>query len=126
MATILPILRSLLAFFHTTGLISKNLSGIVMGCFVQRCSVAAYLSEKDQVKLIAQLAKESKRTKAVILLAMHLGLRDCDICNLTFQVIDWQDDRITNVKLSMYTFDEIRMYKKPTLKTRDSLTQNKA
>jgi hypothetical protein len=32
----------------------------------------------------------------------------------------------TNVKLSMYTFDEIRMYKKPTLKTRDSLTQNKA
>lgn len=94
MATTLPILRSQLAFFHTTGLISKDLSGIVMGCFVQRCSVAAYLSEKDQVKLIAQLAKESKRTKAVILLAMHLGLRDCDICNLTFQVIDWQDDRI--------------------------------
>lgn len=94
MATTLPILRSQLAFFHTTGLISKNLSGIVMGCFVQRCSVAAYLSEKDQVKLVAQLAKESKRTKAVILLAMHLGLRDCDICNLTFQVIDWQDDRI--------------------------------
>jgi integrase len=94
MATILPILRSLLAFFHTTGLISKDLSGIVMGCFVQRCSVAAYLSEKDQVKLVAQLAKESKRTKAVILLAMHLGLRDCDICNLTFQVIDWRDDRI--------------------------------
>jgi integrase len=94
MATTLPILRSQLAFFHTTGLISKNLSGIVMGCFVQRCSVAAYLSEKDQVKLIAQLAKESKRTKAVILLAMHLGLRDCDICNLTFQVIDWRDDRI--------------------------------
>jgi integrase len=94
MATTLPILRSQLAFFHTTGLISKDLSGIVMGCFVQRCSVAAYLSEKDQVKLIAQLAKESKRTKAVILLAMHLGLRDCDICNLTFQVIDWRDDRI--------------------------------
>lgn len=94
MATTLPILRSQLAFFHTTGLISKNLSGIVMGCFVQRCSVAAYLSEKDQVKLVAQLAKESKRTKAVILLAMHLGLRDCDICNLTFQVIDWRDDRI--------------------------------
>ena len=31
-------------------------------------------------------------------------------------------DPITNVKLSMYTFDEIRMYKKPTLKTQDSLT----
>jgi integrase len=94
MATILPILRSLLAFFHTAGLISKDLSGIVMGGFVQRGSVAAYISEKDQTELIAQLAKESKRTKAVILLAMHLGLRDCDICNLTFQAIDWRNDKI--------------------------------
>lgn len=94
MATILPILRSLLAFFHTTGLIRNDLSGIVMGCFVQRGSVAAYISEKDQTKLVAQLAKESKRTKAVILLAMQLGLRDCDICNLTFQEIDWRNDKI--------------------------------
>jgi integrase len=94
MATILPILRSLLAFFHTAGLIRKDLSGIVMGGFVQRGSVAAYISEKDQAKLVAQLAKESKRTKAVILLALHLGLRDCDICNLTFQGIDWHNDKI--------------------------------
>ena len=94
MATILPILRSLLAFFHATGLIKKDLSGIVMGCFVQRGSVAAYISKKDQVKLVAQLAKESKRTKAIILLAMHLGLRDCDICNLSFQAIDWRNDKI--------------------------------
>jgi len=94
MATILPILRSLLAFFYTTGLIKKDLSGIVMGCFVQRDSVAVYISEKDQTKLVARLAKESKRTKAVILLAMHLGLRDCDICNLTFQDIDWRNDKI--------------------------------
>jgi len=98
MATILPILRSLLAFFHTAGLIGKDLSGIVMGCFVQRGSVAAYLSEKDQAKLVAQLAKESKRTKAVILLAMHLGLRDCDICNLTFRAIDWRNDKVRLVQ----------------------------
>jgi len=94
MATILPILRSMLEFFHTIGLIRKDLSGIVMGGFVQRGSVAAYISEKDQAELVAQLDKESKRTKAIILLAMHLGLRDCDICNLTFQGIDWQNDKI--------------------------------
>lgn len=94
MATILPILRSLLAFFHAAALIKKDLSGIVMGCFVQRGSVAAYISKEDQAKLVAQLAKESKRTKAVILLAMHLGLRDCDICNLSFQEIDWRNDKI--------------------------------
>lgn len=98
MATILPILRSLLTFFHTTGIAKKDLSGIVMGCFVQRSSVAAYLSEKDQAELVAQLEKESKRNKAIILLAMHLGLRDCDICNLTFQSIDWQNDKISLVQ----------------------------
>lgn len=69
-----------------------------MGCFVQRSSVAAYLSEKDQAELVAQLEKESKRNKAIILLAMHLGLRDCDICNLTFQSIDWQNDKISLVQ----------------------------
>jgi integrase len=94
MATILPILRSMLNTLHTDSFIKKNLSGIIMGGFVQRGSVAAYISEKDQANLIAQLDKESKRTKAIILLALRLGLRDCDICNLTFQKIDWQHDKI--------------------------------
>ncbi|MCE5202460.1 MAG: tyrosine-type recombinase/integrase [Synergistaceae bacterium] len=94
MATIMPIFRSLLEFLHASGLMEKNLSGIVMGVFVQRCSAAAYLSEKDQANLMLQLENESKRTKAVILLAMKLGLRDCDICSLTFQEIDWRKDKI--------------------------------
>jgi len=94
MATILPILRSILNTLHKDGIIKKNLSGMIMGCFVQRGSVAAYISEKDQAVLIEQLNKESKRTKAIILLALRLGLRDCDICNLTFQEIDWQHDKI--------------------------------
>jgi len=94
MATILPILRSILNNLHTDNLIKKNLSGMIMGSFVQRGSVAAYISKEDQIDLIAQLDKESKRTKAVILLALRLGLRDCDICNLTFQEIDWQQDKI--------------------------------
>jgi len=94
LATILPILRSLLKFFHAMGLTQTDLSGVVMGCFIQRGSVAAYISEKEQAELIAQLDNEPKRTKAVVLLAMKLGLRDCDICNLTFQEIDWRNDKI--------------------------------
>ena len=94
MATIMPIFRSLLAFLHASGLTEKDLSGVVMGVFVQRCSVAAYLSENDQANLISQLENEPKRTKAVILLAMKLGLRDSDICSLTFQEIDWRKDKI--------------------------------
>jgi integrase len=98
MSTILPILRKTLKTLHENNYISKNLSGMVMNGFAQRGSVAAYISEKDQADLITQLDKESKRTKAIILLALRLGLRDCDICNLTFQEIDWQKDKIRLVQ----------------------------
>ena len=94
MATILPVLRSLLVYFHTAGFVKTDLSGIVMGAFNHRGSVAAYISEADQKKLITRLGQESKRTKAIILLVLKLGLRDSDICNLTFQAIDLHRDKI--------------------------------
>jgi integrase len=94
MATILPILRSILKYIHESNLTKWDLSGSVIGAFIQRDSVATYISEKDQRKLIIRLDEESKRTKAIIYLALHLGLRDSDICNLTFAEIDWQDDKI--------------------------------
>jgi integrase len=98
MATILPILRSILKSLNTDGLIQRELSGMVMGAFVQKGSVATYICEKDQAKLVTGLDKQSKRTSAIILFALRLGLRDCDICNLTFQEIDWQHDRIRLVQ----------------------------
>lgn len=94
MSTILPILRSVLKFFYTNGLTQRELSGIVMGGFTHRNSVAAYISRENQKKMIAQLEKEPKRTRAVIFLVLRLGLRDCDICHLTFQDIDWRHDKI--------------------------------
>jgi integrase len=94
MATIIPILRSLLVFLHDNSITGNDLSGIVMSAFVQRGSIAAYITEEDQVELTASLEGEPKRTKAIILLAMKLGLRDCDICNLIFQEIDWRNDKI--------------------------------
>lgn len=97
-ATILPILRSMIGVFYTEGWIERDLAGVVMSGFVHRGSVAAYISGKDEVKLIAQLELEPKRSKAIILLALRLGLRDCDICNLTFHEIDWSHDRIRLVQ----------------------------
>jgi len=95
MATVLPILRSQLKYFCDAGLIPSDLSGIVLSAFVQKGSVATYISEPDQVKVVAALDNKSKRNKAIILLALKLGLRDCDICGLTFRDIDWQRDRIS-------------------------------
>lgn len=98
LATILPVLRSILGYCHSFGLIEKDLTGIVMPGLVRRGSLATYIEDKDQARLLAQLEKESKRTKAIVLLAMQLGLRDSDICNLTFQSIDWSKDKISLVQ----------------------------
>jgi len=95
MATILPIFRSQLKYFYDADLIQVDFSGVVLSAFVQKGSVATYISEPDQEKLIAQLDNKSKRNKAIILLALKLGLRDCDICSLTFKDIDWQRDKIS-------------------------------
>jgi integrase len=94
MATLLPILRSLLKFLYESGYVGKNLSGLVMSGYMQKGSVAGYMSAKDQNLLLTHLDQEPKRTKAIIFLAIKLGLRDSDICNLRFQEIDWQNDRI--------------------------------
>jgi len=94
MATVIPILRSLLNYMHKEGLIRLNLSGVVMSAFIHRGSVATYISVPDQERLVVKLGDMSKRNKAIVLLALKLGLRDCDICSLTFKDIDWRRDRI--------------------------------
>ena len=94
MATILPILRSMIQVFHAKGWIEKDSSGIVMSGFVQKNGAPAYINEDAESKLIRQLDMEPKRTKAIVLLAMRLGLRDCDICNLDLNDIDWRNDKI--------------------------------
>jgi len=98
MSTILPILRSLLKTLYELGNIKKDVSGMIMNGFVQRGSVACYISPEDEALLLRQIQKEPKRTKAIILLALKLGLRDSDICSLTFQELDWHNDKIKLVQ----------------------------
>ena len=95
MSTILPILRSQLGYLHKVGLLQSDLSGIVMSAFVQKGSVATYISKPDQEKLVNRLEDDTKRNKAIVLLALKLGLRESDICGLTFNDIDWLKDRIS-------------------------------
>jgi len=98
MATIIPILRSLLTSIYESGYVQRDLSGVVISGFVQRGSVAGYISLEDEALLLYNIEKEPKRTKAIILLALKLGLRDCDICNLTFGELDWCNDKIRLVQ----------------------------
>jgi len=94
MSTILPILRHILEYYFSQGIMKINLSGMVMSAFVQKGHVSAYIAPSDEGKLLSQFEQSSRRDKAAVLLALKLGLRDCDICNLTFQEIDWKKDCI--------------------------------
>lgn len=94
MSTILPILRHILEYCFNEGIVEINLSGMVMSGFVQKGHVSSYIASSDDGKLLSQLELSSNRDKAVMMLALKLGLRDCDICSLTFQEIDWKKDCI--------------------------------
>jgi integrase len=94
LATLLPILRRLLEFFYEEGYGEVMMAGMVMKPFNQRGNVATYLSRDDEQRLLEQLEHETKRAKAIILLALRLGLRDSDICNLTLRDISWEHDQI--------------------------------
>lgn len=94
MSAVLPTLRSILDFFYDNGIVNTKLSGMVMNAHSRKGNVAAYIAAEDESKLLKQLEQESKRTRAVVLLALRLGLRDSDITNLKIQEIDWKGDKI--------------------------------
>ncbi len=96
-STILPVLKAILRFFYGEGIVKQDYSDAIMSAFIQN-HVKAYIpSEYDEILNIA-LNQESPRNRAIILLALKLGLRDTDICNLTFNSIDWIHDRINIVQ----------------------------
>ena len=65
---------------------------MVMSVFVQRNHVVPYISSEDDVIVSKAIEVESLRNKAIILLALKLGLRDIDICTLKMSSIDWIND----------------------------------
>ena len=94
MAVTQQIIRDILEYLYRNGYVKERLSGIVMTTCSVKDHVAAYISKDEEARLIAGLERETRRRKAVVLLAYRLGLRGCDICNLQFQNIDWKEEKI--------------------------------
>ncbi|MBW8383652.1 MAG: tyrosine-type recombinase/integrase [Youngiibacter sp.] len=63
-----------------------------MPVFVQKNHVTAHIPAEKDDALAYVLKKETARNRAIILLALKLGLRDIDICTLRFSSIDWNQD----------------------------------
>ena len=60
----------------------------------QSIHLRPYLTTSDEKKLYHVMEGSPLRNKAMMRLALRLGLRDVDICNLRFSQIDWKNDQI--------------------------------
>ena len=94
MGTILNALRNILTYLWINGYIEADRSGCVIKPFSHRFNVASYISHEDEDRLIKVLDDSALRDKAMNLMALSLGMRGKDICNLRFDEIDWHSDRI--------------------------------
>jgi integrase len=94
MGTILNALRNILKYLWSNGYIDEDRSGCVLKPFSHKCNVASYISHEDGKRLLQVLDDSPLRDKAMNLMALNLGMRGKDICNLRFNEIDWHSDRI--------------------------------
>jgi len=94
MGTLLNALRNIFIYLWENGYINEDRSGCVIKPFSHKGNVASYISHEDEDRLLQVLDNSPLRDKAMNLMALSLGMRGKDICNLQFTEIDWHSDRI--------------------------------
>ena len=92
--TVFPIIRQILIYLYATGFVPVDYSGMVLTPAYQRSHLRPYITAEDEEKLYIMMEEAPLRTRAMMRLALRLGLRDNDICNLLFSQIDWKNDQI--------------------------------
>ncbi len=95
LSTIIPIVRNILHWLFIHEYIPHNFSFLVMSPSKHKDTMTPYLSEADQAKLMTHLLSLCYRDQLIIRLALQLGLRDSDICHLTFESIQWEEEIIS-------------------------------
>ena len=93
--TIFPILRQILSYLYTTGFVPTDFSGMILAPAYQNTHLRPYMPAADEARLFLVMEDAPLRNKAMMRLALRLGLRDIDICSLRFSQIDWKNDQIT-------------------------------
>ena len=92
--TVFPIIRQILSYLHSAGYMTSDFSGMVLTPAYQNMHLRPYITSSDEDKLYQAMENSPLRNKAMMRLALRLGLRDIDICNLRFSQIDWKNDQI--------------------------------
>ena len=92
--TVFPIIRQILSFLYSAGFVDADFSGMVLTPACQNMHLRPYITASDEDKLYQAMENSPLRNKAMMRLALRLGLRDIDVCNLRFSQIDWKNDQI--------------------------------
>lgn len=92
--TIFPIIRQIFSYLYAAGFTTTDFSGMVLTPACQSMHLKPYITTSDEKKLYHMMEDAPLRNKAMMRLALRLGLRDIDICNLRFSQIDWKNDQI--------------------------------
>ena len=92
--TVFPIVRQILSYLYSAGLTETDFSGMILSPAYHRVHLRPYMTASDEEKLFRVMEDSPLRNKAMMRVALRLGLRDTDICNLRFSQIDWKNDRI--------------------------------
>lgn len=92
--TFFPIIRQILSYLYAAGFVPEDYSGIVLTPAYQKLHLRPYITASDEERLFQAMNEAPLRTKAMMRLAIRLGLRDIDICSLRFSQIDWKKDQI--------------------------------
>ena len=99
LSTIIPILRIIFEYLYESGFVKNNLTYLLLNPSRHKIHTSSFLTQQEELALRSNFSSMTIRNKAIILLAMNLGLRASDICNLKLTDIDWKNDKIKIVQI---------------------------
>ena len=94
MDTPVVMVRLIFRYLYEKKYTKLNCEPMVMKPYAQNGILPSYIPKEADAAFFEGLQQESKRNTAILLLARRLGLRSGDICDLTFQQVDWKEDKI--------------------------------
>lgn len=98
----LCILKSFLKYLYDTGKLKKEISHTVpKSKRVQQPKLPSTYSREEILSIEAAVDRgnpKGKRDYAMLLLTARLGMRASDVCELKFQEIDWEHNRISIIQ----------------------------
>ena len=98
LSNVIPSLRAFYEWLFISGYTSKNYTGILISSSFIDNHVVSYFSEQDELILRKYILKLKPRSRAIILLALDLGMRNGDILNLRLSNINWDTEQITIIQ----------------------------